>query len=164
MADIYKGELQDNLGNTVYPHTESDVVFCSDGKTVQEKMSGFENVLGDVTGTSGSLEVSNENILATTEATKKLKDNFANMVKFEQTTSANFTVAAGKIASITLVAPSATYYRWTCLAITTPSSGLDIMCYSGTGTPRVKNITTESITSTITWSWVGFRKDVVLDF
>ena len=75
MADIYKGELQDNLGNTVYPHTEADVVFCADGKTAQEKLAGYENALGSVTGTSGSLEVNDANILATTEATKKLSDN-----------------------------------------------------------------------------------------
>ena len=75
MADIYKGELQDNLGNTVYPHTESDVVFCADGKTVQEKLAGYENALGSVTGTTNSLEVSDPNILLTSEAGKKLSDD-----------------------------------------------------------------------------------------
>lgn len=79
MADIYKGELQDNLGNTVYPHTEADVVFCTDGKTAQEKLAGYENAIGNVTGTSGSLEVNDANILATTEATKKLNDSFGGL-------------------------------------------------------------------------------------
>ena len=79
MADIYKGELQDNLGNTVYPHTEADVVFCADGKTAQEKLAGYENALGSVTGTSSSLEVGNADILATTEATKKLNDSLGGL-------------------------------------------------------------------------------------
>lgn len=87
MADIYKGELQDNLGNTVYPHTESDVVFCTDGKTVQEKLTGYENALGSVTGTSGSLEVGDVNILATTEATKKLNERFGGLdIRFNSET------------------------------------------------------------------------------
>lgn len=79
MADIYKGELQDNLGNTVYPHTESDVVFCTDGETVQEKLAGYDNVIGNVIGTSGSLEVNDANILATTEATKQLDEKFGGL-------------------------------------------------------------------------------------
>ena len=79
MADIYKGELQDNLGNTVYPHTESDVVFCTDGETVQEKFTSYDNVLGGATGKSGSLEVGDANILATTEATKKLSDSLGGL-------------------------------------------------------------------------------------
>lgn len=74
MSDIYKGELQDNEGNTIYPHTEADVTFCADGKTVQEKLNKTEKVLGNSTGTSSSLEVSDPNILATTEATNALKD------------------------------------------------------------------------------------------
>ena len=89
MADIYKGELQDNLGNTVYPHTEADVVFCADGKTAQEKLAGYENALGGVTGTSSSLEVNDANILATTEATKKLDNKFGGY---------NITTKDGKIA------------------------------------------------------------------
>lgn len=36
MPNIYKGELQDHEGNTIYPHTESDVVFMTDGQTVEE--------------------------------------------------------------------------------------------------------------------------------
>ncbi len=36
MSDIYKGELQDYEGNTIYPHTESDVVFMMDGQTVEK--------------------------------------------------------------------------------------------------------------------------------
>lgn len=39
MSDIYVGELQDEDGNTVYPHTEADVCFCTDGKNVQEKIN-----------------------------------------------------------------------------------------------------------------------------
>ena len=75
MADIYKGELQDNLGNTVYPHTESDVVFCADGETAQEKLAKYENALGSVTGKTDSLEVDDTNILATSKAVKQLNNS-----------------------------------------------------------------------------------------
>ena len=68
MGNIYKGEMQDNIGNTVYPHTESDVVFCSDGETAQAKLARYEDALGNVTGTTDSLEVSDSNILATSKA------------------------------------------------------------------------------------------------
>lgn len=68
MADIHKGELQDNLGNTMYPHTEADVVFCTDGKTAQEKLTKYENALGSVTGKTDSLKVNDSNILATSKA------------------------------------------------------------------------------------------------
>lgn len=79
MADIQKGELQDNLGNTIYPHTESDVVFCSDGQTVQEKLAKTETALGNANGKSGSLEVDDPNILATTEATHELSQNMGGL-------------------------------------------------------------------------------------
>ena len=75
MAEILKGELQDYQGNTLYPHTDSDVVFCTDGQTVQDKLAKIEGVLGNTTGKSSSLEVSNANILATTEATHQLAEN-----------------------------------------------------------------------------------------
>lgn len=74
MADIYKGELQDNLGNTVYPHTESDVVFCADGETVQEKFAGYDNAIGGVTGRTDSLEVGDSNILATSKSVNTLSN------------------------------------------------------------------------------------------
>lgn len=82
MSDIYKGELQDNEGNTIYPHTEADVTFCADGETVQEKLNKTENALGNTSGTSGSLEVSNPNILATTEATHALIGIFGGITEF----------------------------------------------------------------------------------
>ena len=75
MADIYKGELQDNKGNTVYPHTEADVVFCSDGERVQEKLAKTEEVLGDSTGKTGSLEVNDSQKLVTSDATYQLAQN-----------------------------------------------------------------------------------------
>ena len=80
MAEILKGELQDYQGNTLYPHSKADVIFCSDGKTAQEKFTKYENALGTVTGTSGSTTVNDANVLATTEATKKLSDR---VVKYE---------------------------------------------------------------------------------
>ena len=80
MANTYRGEIQDNKGNTVYPHTESEIVFCPDGDNVQEKLLKYENALGNVTGTTGSLEIGDANILATTEATKKLSENLDNLI------------------------------------------------------------------------------------
>lgn len=73
MSNIYKGEMQDYQGNTIYPHTEADVVFCSDGETVQEKLVKQETALGSVTGKTDSLEVNDSNILATSMAVHKLK-------------------------------------------------------------------------------------------
>lgn len=75
MADIYKGELQDNNGNTIYPHTEADVVFCADGETTQEKLAKYEEGLGHVTGTTDSLEVDDSNILASSKALHKLNQS-----------------------------------------------------------------------------------------
>lgn len=79
MSDIYKGELQDNQGNTLYPHTEADVVFCADGETAQSKLNKYEDSLGNVTGKTDSLEVDNSNILATSKAVKKLSDNMGGL-------------------------------------------------------------------------------------
>ena len=75
MANTYRGEIQDNKGNTVYPHTESEIVFCPDGENVQEKLTKYENALGNVTGTTDSLEVSDSNILATSKALNVLNEN-----------------------------------------------------------------------------------------
>lgn len=73
------GELQDSDGNVVYPHTEASVVFCADGKTVQEKLtSGGIEVLAGVTGKTDSLEVSDSNILATSKAVNNLKTEVNN--------------------------------------------------------------------------------------
>ena len=36
MADIQRGELQDNLGNVIYPHSEADLIFHADGETSQK--------------------------------------------------------------------------------------------------------------------------------
>lgn len=33
-------ELQDDNGDVIYPHTEADIVFASDGTTVEENLSG----------------------------------------------------------------------------------------------------------------------------
>jgi len=75
MADIQKGELQDNLGNTIYPHTESEIVFCPDGETVQEKLLKTEGVLGESNGTTGSLEINDSKKLVTSDATYQLAQN-----------------------------------------------------------------------------------------
>lgn len=78
MGNIYKGEMQDNKGNTIYPHTESDVVFCSDGETAQEKLTKYEDALGEVTGKTDSTEVSDTKILATSKAVNDLKVSLNN--------------------------------------------------------------------------------------
>ena len=73
------GELQDSNGDIVYPHTEASVVFCSDGKTVQEKLSSQSSeVLANITGVTDSTEVSNSNILATSRAVNNLKTELSN--------------------------------------------------------------------------------------
>ena len=36
MSDIYVGELQDYEGNTVYPHTEANVVWLPVGTSVSD--------------------------------------------------------------------------------------------------------------------------------
>lgn len=43
---IKKVEIQDNLGNVYYPHTDANVVFTKDGKTVEESLVNLENELG----------------------------------------------------------------------------------------------------------------------
>ena len=79
MANTYRGEIQDNKGNTVYPHTESEIVFCPDGENVQEKLIKYENALGNVTGTTDSLEVDDSNVLATSKALKKVNDSLGGL-------------------------------------------------------------------------------------
>ena len=81
MADIQRGELQDNLGNVIYPHTEADLVFCADGESVQEKLVKTEDALGNVTGTTDSLEVSDPNILVSSVATKTLSNTVSAMLE-----------------------------------------------------------------------------------
>lgn len=38
MAEVLKIQVEDENGNIYYLHTTADVVFCEDGKSVQEKM------------------------------------------------------------------------------------------------------------------------------
>lgn len=40
MAKTYSGELQDSEGNTIYPHTEADVVFLLDGSSLGDFLKG----------------------------------------------------------------------------------------------------------------------------
>lgn len=49
-------EVQDEEGNVYYVHTSADVVFCEDGKTVEEKLEGikvFKTATADSAGTEG---------------------------------------------------------------------------------------------------------------
>lgn len=132
MSDIYKGELQDNLGNTVYPHTESDVVFCADGETVQEKLTKQEDALGNVTGTTDSLEVSDKNILATSEATNALEKKFGNCAFSVQSDGAYVTYTpAGGADPVTKKLGSAEFKVVTSVSLS-PSNGTNYRNASAT--------------------------------
>lgn len=43
---IAKIEIQDHLGNTYYPHTDANVVFRPNKKTVEESLVNLETELG----------------------------------------------------------------------------------------------------------------------
>ena len=75
MSDILKGELQDNQANTIYPHTEADVVFCADGETAQSKLTKYEDALGNVTGVTDSLEVDDSKVLVSSKALHKVNSS-----------------------------------------------------------------------------------------
>ena len=75
MSDILKGELQDSQGNTIYPHTEADVVFCADGETAQSKLTKYEDALGNVTGVTDSLEVDDSKVLVSSKALHKVNSS-----------------------------------------------------------------------------------------
>lgn len=75
MSKIYRGEMQDNLGNTIYPHTEAGLVYCSDGETVQEKLTGTAETLDGITGVSDSTELDDSTKLATSKAVNTLRSN-----------------------------------------------------------------------------------------
>lgn len=75
MSKIYRGEMQDNLGNTIYPHTEAGLVYCSDGETVQEKIAGTAETLDGITGVSDSTELDDNTKLATSKAVNTLRNN-----------------------------------------------------------------------------------------
>ena len=79
MSDIYKGELQDYEGNTIYPHSEADVIFCTDGETAQSKLNKYEEALGDVTGVTDSLEVDDSKILVSAKALHKVNSSLNGM-------------------------------------------------------------------------------------
>ena len=75
MSKIYRGEMQDNLGNTIYPHTEAGLVFCADGETVQQKIAGTAETLDGITGVSDSTELDDSTKLATSKAVNSLRKN-----------------------------------------------------------------------------------------
>lgn len=75
MSNIYKGEFQDYEGNVVYPHTTADVVYTTDGKTVQSKLNQLGEGLDGVTGRTDSPEVSDSNILASSKAVNTIFNN-----------------------------------------------------------------------------------------
>lgn len=109
MSKIYRGEMQDNLGNTIYPHTEAGLVYCSDGETVQEKIAGTAETLDGITGVSDSTELDDSTKLATSKAVKTLRDNVnssLNGCSFEQEGNSFYIIGADavrkKLGSVTL--------------------------------------------------------------
>ena len=81
MSNIYKGEFQDYEGNVVYPHTTADVVYTTDGKTVQSKLNQLGEGLDGVTGRTDSPEVDDSNILATSKAVHEVNQKLEGALK-----------------------------------------------------------------------------------
>lgn len=109
MSKIYRGEMQDNLGNTIYPHTEAGLVYCSDGETVQEKLTGTAETLDGITGVSDSTELDDSTKLATSKAVNTLRSNVSsslNGCSFEQEGNSFYIIGADavrkKLGSVTL--------------------------------------------------------------
>lgn len=109
MSKIYRGEMQDNLGNTIYPHTEAGLVYCSDGETVQEKLTGTAETLDGITGVSDSTELDDSTKLATSKAVNTLRSNVnssLNGCSFEQEGNSFYIIGADavrkKLGSVTL--------------------------------------------------------------
>lgn len=74
MAKVtFVGELQDDEGNAIYPHSEASVIWCSDGENVQKKISHYEKSIGFVEGKTDSTEMNSSKILATSAALFNLK-------------------------------------------------------------------------------------------
>ncbi|CDD48420.1 putative uncharacterized protein [Firmicutes bacterium CAG:534] len=109
MSKIYRGEMQDNLGNTIYPHTEAGLVYCSDGETVQEKLTGTAETLDGITGVSDSTELDDSTKLATSKAVNTLRSNVnssLNGCSFEQEGNSFYIIGADavrkRLGSVTL--------------------------------------------------------------
>lgn len=109
MSKIYRGEMQDNLGNTIYPHTEAGLVYCSDGETVQEKLTGTAETLDGIIGVSDSTELDDSTKLATSKAVNTLRSNVnssLNGCSFEQEGNSFYIIGADavrkKLGSVTL--------------------------------------------------------------
>lgn len=109
MSKLYRGEMQDNLGNTIYPHTEAGLVYCSDGETVQEKIAGTAETLDGITGVSDSTELDDNTKLATSKAVNTLRNNVnssLNGCSFEQEGNNFYIIGADavrkKLGSVTL--------------------------------------------------------------
>lgn len=90
MSKIYRGEMQDDLGNTIYPHTEAGLVYCSDGETVQVKIAGTAETLDGITGVSDSTELDDSTKLATSKAVNTLRNNVNSSLKDNSGTSESF--------------------------------------------------------------------------
>ncbi len=71
MAEKLLVELQDDKGNIFYLHTTATAVFCTDGKTVQEKIG---NVKGMITTKESLKSVSEQNYLVDAKTVKDCFD------------------------------------------------------------------------------------------
>ncbi len=105
MSDIYKGELQDYEGNTIYPHSEADVIFCTDGETTQSKLNKYENALGKVTGVTDSLEVDDSKILVSAKALHKVNSSLESQPDFVYDEAGKITGYKTKIGGADTVFP-----------------------------------------------------------
>ena len=145
MSDIYKGELQDYEGNTIYPHSEADVIFCTDGETTQSKLNKYENALGNVTGVTDSLEVDDSKILVSAKALHKVNSSLDGC-SFEQDGEDFYIVGADsvrkklgnlnmkinlEIVSAIDTNPNGGYMGATSKAVLTITNGIPSISYSG---------------------------------
>lgn len=102
MSDIYKGELQDYEGNTIYPHSEADVIFCTDGETAQSKLNKYEEALGNVTGVTDSLEVDDSKILVSAKALHKVNSSLQDQPDFVYDSTGKITGYKTKVGADTV--------------------------------------------------------------
>lgn len=99
-TQIYSGELQDHEGNTLYPHTEADVVFLTSGETVQEKIIELEEATGN--SGSGNSELS--------EKVTQLETQLNTLKSTTATTSANGLMSSTDKTKLNGIAENANNY------------------------------------------------------
>lgn len=68
----FLSQLQDYVGNLIYPHTSSRVTFRPDGSTAEKWLALVQLVLDGITGVTSATNVDDETMLATAKAVKEL--------------------------------------------------------------------------------------------